>query len=250
MSKQTKTSSEETWHQGVKQKNYTGYYSHHSNLPNWVVYSFSIMLRQTTAEQDQKLWLKELLHNFTERKWSMLVSLSVSSVGNDMSNGAVLSPCMDGGAGRNRRGCPFELSPSLGNDVLRSALAPGDSWLSEHIPLAVIHAPLPSAHTHTHKCPDATLLSVPSLLRFSPCPLLPSSPPYSSASCDSTLNSSLASSLLVLICLFLYFPRDSSLAHCHTHSLASSFCLVGGALIQQLSQHFSVLSDCQIGYCI
>lgn len=68
-----------------------------------------------------------------------------------------------------------QASPSLGNDLLHSTLSPGDSWVSEHIPLTAI----PSLLIHTHKCPDATL---PPFCPFtgpvSPCPLLPSSSPY------------------------------------------------------------------------
>lgn len=118
-----------------------------------------------------------------------------------MPNVGVHSPCKDGGAGTNRKGCPVRFSPSMGNDVLLSALAPGDSWLSEHIPLAAIHTPLSSTHAQmSRRYTPLSLYRSVSLLVLS-CPL-----PYSSTSCDSTFNNSLPHSLPVLICLSLCYP--------------------------------------------
>lgn len=92
-------------------------------------------------------------------------------------------------------------TPSLGNDVLRSASAPGDTWLSEHIPLAAIHTPLILTYTlgETSTLFTGFTPSVLSPLCFSFCPL--------PASCDAVLHSSFFPLVLICLCSFpKHFP--------------------------------------------
>lgn len=115
-------------------------------------------------------------------------------------------------------------APSLDNDVFCSVSAPGDTWLSEHIPLRAVHAP-PTLR-------DATVLR-----------------PFA------------ATALLVLRCPFPLLPRaavsrDSALS---LHPCVSSYACVFILLLAVTfvrsprpfpgSQQRGVLSDRQTGCC-
>lgn len=113
-------------------------------------------------------------------------------------------------------------TPSLGNDVLRSASAPGDTWLSEHIPLAAIHTPLILTYTlgETSTLFTGFTPSVLSPLCFSFCPL--------PASCDAVLHSSFFSLSSYAFVVF----QSTSLSYLYTYSAKKAW-----APTQHLSKH-------------
>lgn len=123
-------------------------------------------------------------------------------------------------AGGNRRACRVELFSSLDNEVLCSVSAPWDSWLSEHIPLAAIHAAAPPRRY----APLSLYAVIPLVL---PCPLLLFTPQTAV-----TLHS-VSVSLYASVFIFPFAVTFISLPH--------RFRRIGGAPFQQLPLHLSSL---------